>query len=138
LTLQHAADIVVMVQTAMPKMEHITGVINGIDWRAVRRFPRYSIDAAVRVSVVKNSQKHLFSGRGSELSEAGMAAYIPAELNLGDRVSIDMMLPYSREALSLVGIVRNRSGFRYGMEFKDITESQRESIRRTCSALALL
>jgi c-di-GMP-binding flagellar brake protein YcgR len=122
----------------MRKMEHITGVINGIDWRSVRRFPRYSIDVAVRISLVKNSQKHIFSGRGSELSEAGMAAYIPAELNLGDRVSIDMMLPYSREGLSLVGIVRNRSGFRYGMEFKDITDAQRQSILRTCSALALL
>jgi hypothetical protein len=49
-----------------------------------------------------------------------------------------MMLPYSREALSLVAIVRNRSGFRYGMEFKDTTDAQRQTILRTCSALALL
>jgi len=122
----------------MRKMDHITGVINGLDWRAVRRVPRYSIDVAVRVSLVKNAQKQTFSGRGSELSEAGMAAYVPAELNLGDRVSIEMMLPYSREALSLVAIVRNRSGFRYGMEFKDVTDAQRQNILRTCSALALL
>ena len=119
-------------------MDHITTVSVGIDWRAVRRFPRYSIDVAVRVSTVKNSQKCTYSGRGSELSEGGMAAYIPAELDLGDRVSIDMMLPYSREALAIEAIVRNRSGFRYGMEFKQITDAQRHSILRTCSALALL
>ena len=122
----------------MPKMEHITGVINGIDWRAVRRVPRYSIDVTVRITLVKNAQKQTLSGRGSELSEMGMAAYIPAELNIGDRVTIEMMLPYSREALSLVAIVRNRSGFRYGMEFKDTTDAQRQTILRTCSALALL
>jgi len=122
----------------MPKMEHITGVINGIDWRAVRRVPRYSIDVTVRITLVKNAPKQTLSGRGSELSEMGMAAYIPAELNIGDRVTIEMMLPYSREALSLVAIVRNRSGFRYGMEFKDTTDAQRQTILRTCSALALL
>src|SRR5215510_10812704 len=113
----------ITVQAAMPKMEHITGVFNGIDWRAVRRVPRYSIDVTVRIGLVKNGQKQTLSGRGSELSEMGMAAYVPAELNIGDRVSIEMMLPYSREALSLVAIVRNRSGFRYGMEFKDTTDA---------------
>ena len=33
------ADIVETVQNCMRKMEHITGVINGIDWRQVRRVP---------------------------------------------------------------------------------------------------
>ena len=104
----------------------------------MRRFPRYKIDIAVRVTVVKTFEKQGFVARGSELSENGLAAYVPAELNLGDRLSLDMMLPYSREALSVVAIIRNRNGFRYGMEFKDITESQRQTILRTCSALALL
>lgn len=61
----------------------------------------------------------LFDGRGNELSEGGMALTAGVELRLGDLVDIEFTPPYSGSPLRHRGIVRNRTGYRYGIEFGD-------------------
>ncbi len=119
-------------------IEHITGIIGGVDWTLVRRHPRYQIDVAVRVTFIRDGEKIVFNGRGSELSEGGMAAYIATALEVGDRLTIETILPYSREQIAVDAVVRSKSGFRYGMEFRDLTVLERQLILRACTALSLL
>lgn len=77
-------------------------------------------------------------GQGSDVSEGGMAAYIPAELEIGELVSIEVTLPYSKETVTLKAEVRNKNGFRYGLEHMLISDENRELLRKSLSTLALM
>lgn len=78
------------------------------------------------------------SGRASELSERGIASYIFMDLAIGDRLFVEMTLPYSHEVIYLDAVIRNRTGFRYGLEFKELNPRHKQLLARTCSALSVL
>jgi len=103
-----------------------------------RRHPRYSIDIPIAITFTRSGAKVAGSGRASELSQCGIASYIFTDLVVGDRLLIEMTLPYSHEAIQLDAVVRSRSGFRYGLEFKEMNPRQRQLLLRTCSALSVL
>jgi PilZ domain len=75
---------------------------------------------------------------GRDISEGGMAVYVPTELNVGDSAALELTVPYSQEKLLLKAFVRNREGFRYGIEFIDLGQHEREIIAGSCRALMLL
>lgn len=83
----------------------------------IRRWRRHKVDVPIRVIVHGTSKTSLFDGRGNELSEGGMALTAGVELRPGDRVDIEFTPPYSGLPLRQSGIVRNRTGYRYGIEF---------------------
>jgi len=62
-----------------------------------------------------------YGGRGNELSEGGMAVTAGAELRPGREVAIEFTPPYTSVPIRVRGTVRNRTGYRYGVEF--LTES---------------
>jgi hypothetical protein len=57
---------------------------------------------------------------------------------MGRWLTVELSLPYNREELKVRAAVRNRVGFEYGVEFLDISEQDREAIRRNCRVLNLL
>jgi hypothetical protein len=59
-----------------------------------------------------------------------MAIYVPIELAVGSSVNISFQLPYSRMVLGVRAIIRNSDGFRYGVEFVDLTSAEVEEIKR--------
>ncbi len=77
-------------------------------------------------------------GRGTDISEGGMSAYISMEIGVGKTVEMDLTLPYSRQSMKLNAIVRNRRGFCYGLEFASLAAPEREQILRVCKALSLV
>src|SRR5947199_4496886 len=105
-------------------------------WHSDRRHPRFPVDIPVGVAFQRKGAKMECSGRVSELSESGMAVYVFTELAIGDRLAVAITLPYTREMTHLDVVVRNRTGFRFGLEFKEPTTHQRRLIARTCSALS--
>jgi hypothetical protein len=67
-----------------------------------------------------------------------MAMFVATEIEVGDVVQVEFLLPYSHQKLLVQATVRNRAGFRYGMEFLNPTMHERQAIATTCRALTLL
>ncbi len=103
-----------------------------------RRNPRYSVDVRLRLIVSQGGKKVVIHGRGNDISESGMALFIAHDLEVGTRAEVDFTLPYSRQPLRVGVSVRNRIGYRYGVEFMTLNVPQREEILRLCKALTLL
>src|SRR5438270_188085 len=70
-------------------------VVGSLDWTTVRRWKRYRVDLRVKFLYWKDGAKATIFGQGSDVSEGGMAAYVPAEMTVGDNVDIEMVLPYA-------------------------------------------
>jgi hypothetical protein len=66
-----------------------------------------------------------------------MAIYVPVELAVGTPVNLSFQLPYSRIAFGIRAIVRNSNGFRYGVEFVDLTSWEPMEITRITSITEL-
>jgi PilZ domain len=90
-----------------------------------RRWQRYPLDVPVRVIVNTPGKTKLYDGRGNELSEGGMAVTAGAELSPDREVAIEFTPPYTCVPIRVRGTVRNRTGYRCGVEF--LTESPAES-----------
>ncbi len=106
--------------------------------RELRRTPRYNVDVRLRLIVAKGDKNAVVHGRGNDISENGMALFVPHDLELDQTLEVEFTLPYSRQPLRLRIAVRNRTGYRYGVEFQSLTVPQKEEILRLCKALTLL
>jgi hypothetical protein len=82
-----------------------------------RRFKRYKLDVPVRVLKHTDEKVRYIDGRGNELNEGGMTVNAGVELDLGELVDIEFTPPYTGDPIRARGIVRNRNGYRYGLEF---------------------
>jgi hypothetical protein len=107
-------------------------------YSGARRAPRYSIQCRIRVVLPSHKGSKAFNGRGEDISAFGMAMFVGAELDVGDVVQIDFILPYQPQKLLVKATVRNRRGFRYGVEFTNTSDHERQAIAAACRALSLL
>jgi len=82
-----------------------------------RRWRRYPLDVPIRVIVQTPEKTKLYDGRGNELSEGGMAVTAGVELKAEDTIAIEFTPPYAANPIRVRGTVRNRQGYRYGVEF---------------------
>lgn len=103
-----------------------------------RRYKRHSIDVPIRVIVHRTSKTTVFMARGNELGEGGMALTAGVELKPGDETEIEFTPPYSGMPIRIRGIVRNRSGYRYGMEFVAADARECEQVDRLRLMLAVM
>jgi hypothetical protein len=103
-----------------------------------RRWPRLPLDVPIRVIVHKPSKTRVIVGRGNELSEGGMALTAGVELRLGDETEIEFTPPYSGAPIRIRGVVRNRSGYRYGMEFVAADEQELQEVQRLRTMLGVM
>ncbi len=110
----------------------------GTDGSEKRAFQRYALDVRLRATLRKKGVRIAVHGRGNNISEGGLAAFLPTELVIGELVEMDVSLPYATQPLKVKAVVRNRRSFTYGLEFVDITPAQKAAIARTCGALELV
>ncbi|HVP42441.1 MAG TPA: PilZ domain-containing protein [Terriglobales bacterium] len=106
--------------------------------RELRRNPRYHVDVRLKLVVTKDGKSIMIHGRGNDISETGMALFVAHVLEVGQRLEVEFTLPYSRQPLRVGITVRNKNGYRYGVEFMSLSVPQREEILRLCKALTLL
>jgi hypothetical protein len=104
----------------------------------LRRTSRFDVDMRVRVSPDDAQVKQFWFGQANDLGEFGMSLFVPTELELGSVIRIEFNLPYCSQKLTLRGTVRNRSSFRYGVEFHYPTQLEREMIVRACKMMSVL
>lgn len=71
------------------------------------------------------------------MGAGGMAIYVPLELAVGTSINLSFQLPYSRMVLGVRAIVRSSNGFRYGVEFVDLTTVEEHEIKRVADIMEL-
>lgn len=105
-------------------------------YSVLRRWPRYRVDVPIRLIAYKGDRVSIISGRGSELNEGGMAVLAGIELASEDSVAIEFTSPYTCQPIRVRGRVRNRDGYRYGVEF--LLETDQEDVARLRAVLAAM
>jgi hypothetical protein len=95
-----------------------------------RRWPRHKIDVPVRAVIRKPDKTLIRDGRGMEMSEGGMCLFIGVELGLGEEIEVEFTPPYSGNPIRVRSQVRNRTGYRYGVEFVPEGKKERSEVAR--------
>jgi PilZ domain len=106
-------------------------------WPEQRRHERYDIDTELTARLLPD-EKELMHGHSLDISVAGIAGVFVTGWELGARVLLEFFIPVTKEQLRVQAIVRNRSGYRYGFEFANLSGRERALIEKTCRVLALL
>jgi long-subunit fatty acid transport protein len=88
------------------------------------------------LTLVVNGKTYHGNSRVGQVSETGIGLFIPANLRIRDNAQIEFSLPDSAETIKTKAVVKDRAGFRYVFEFTDLSELQREKIRRACQLTA--
>jgi hypothetical protein len=108
------------IQVAVPPQSHGT----------TRRWPRYKIDVPVRAIRQVSAKVTIVEGRGSELNNGGMTILAGMELSIGAQVFVEFTPPYSGQPIRVGCFVRNRNGYRYGVEFIRESDDDHQSVNR--------
>jgi c-di-GMP-binding flagellar brake protein YcgR len=103
----------------------------------VRRWQRVKIEVHIKVRVQKSGRTEFVHGQGNDVSEGGMAAYVPADLCVDDQIEVEIVLPYGKRPVSFSARVCNRNGFRYGLEFVNVAEANRTELLSCLKAFAV-
>ena len=79
-----------------------------------RRWPRHPVEIPVNIVSLNGLLTKAVRGRGTNLNQGGMALSAGIPLNLGDVLHVDFLVP---NRLRVSGVVRNRTGALFGLEF---------------------
>jgi hypothetical protein len=103
----------------------------------VRRSQRFKVNFAIKLFTVVQHRRLMLQGRSHDLSEDGMAIYIPAELATGQTVQIEFVVPDSQQRLGISAIVRDCEGFRCGVQFDQLSTTEHKALEQCCERLAV-
>ena len=109
-------------------MSEATALERSPDPTSIRRWPRYKVNVPIRVIVSRAMKASIFDGRGTSLSEGGMALFAGAELRPGDQVAVEFTPPFSSPPIRVEAKICNRTGYHYGVEFLAVDNTQRQSV----------
>ncbi len=96
----------------------------------LRRYPRYKLDIPVRIIVTKEDKVKLVHGRGNELNEGGLTVFAGIELAIGEEVFVEYTPAYSGMPIRARAVVRDRRGYKYGVELLLETNEDLENAGR--------
>jgi c-di-GMP-binding flagellar brake protein YcgR len=99
-----------------------------------RRWKRVKVDIRVRLRRWEEPEENTAVVRTYELSEGGMSVYASETLEKGTVLLVEMALPGVPKPLRLRAVVKNRRGFRCGMEFVELPAGERSEIVRYLAA----
>jgi len=99
--------------------------------KAKRRWQRFDVELRVTLKLSRHRIEHQFSGTASDISEGGARLFVPGDLHPGEEIKLRLALPYS-SAVELVGVIRNRDRFDYGVEFVAVSHDDRDNLVRNC------
>jgi c-di-GMP-binding flagellar brake protein YcgR len=107
-----------------------------------RRYPRYELETELKAAIHgmehPRTEQREMRGRSLNINEGGMGGIFVSGWEVGTSVALQFSVPIATNPIKVKGIVRNRTGYRYGFEFTDLTPEERETITRTCRTLDLL
>jgi PilZ domain len=80
-----------------------------------RRWPRYHVHLPVLIAASKRAANVAVPGLVCELSRSGMELYGGVNLQPGEVMEVEFQIA---DKIRVGGVVRNRSGFCFGLEFR--------------------
>ncbi len=83
-----------------------------------RHWQRLNTNLPVRILVRTSECVRIVDGRATQLNEGGLAVCAGVELEIGDRVEIEVIMPDSDPPLRFTAVVRNRADYIYGLQFQ--------------------
>jgi hypothetical protein len=101
-----------------------------------RRWHRYKLDVPLRIIIKRDIppagfKTTIVNGRGTELNEGGMAVFAGVEARVGDDLWVEFTPPYGAGVpIRVRAAVRNRAGYRYGIEFQCADAAEAEQVDR--------
>ncbi len=111
---------------------------NLAEGRYQRRWKRYDVTIPVHATAFMDGMRSTLQGRVCDVSAGGMCLFVTRTLEVGTSLLMEFLLPYSSPKIVVRGVIRNRNGFSYGVEFVNPSSHQQEMIERTCKAFELL
>ena len=93
-----------------------------------RRWRRYHFAVPIRVTIEKPQHATLENARGWRMNDGGLAVYADTELSIGDQAEIEFTPPHFDPAVTLRGVIRNRAGNLYGVEFLATRAVEKEQL----------
>ena len=102
-----------------------------------RRYPRNRVDIRVKLFINHLGTSQSIIVRTYELGPGGLSVYAPHEIPVKSEIVLDFTIPGDKESIRVGAVVRNRSGFRYGMEFQAMASAQRDRLRVFCAQLGV-
>jgi len=97
--------------------------------RRRRRHERYRADFRVTVSRFLGNDYQKIEGHCRDLSQAGIGILLATELNVGDVVGLNFLLPGSTLAWELRAVVRYKHGYHYGFEFLSLSADRQGTLK---------
>ncbi|HST78313.1 MAG TPA: PilZ domain-containing protein [Verrucomicrobiae bacterium] len=85
-----------------------------------RRSPRAKINMHVKVWRRIQGEKKLVPGYSRNISQDGIAVFIPAHIAVGEKVELQFRLPGFSTEVTVHAVVRGVNKFQYGMEFTSL------------------
>ena len=98
---------------------------------AARRWRRSRLTVPVRV-IMENAGRDVLNTRGSQMNDGGITVRADRELAIGDEAEIKFTPPHFYPFVRLRGVIRNRVGDLYGVEFlaKSATDNRQLGLFR--------
>lgn len=94
-----------------------------------RGLPRFPVQAALDVTVLRSGIPDTVPGRSVNVCERGIAAILAQELTPGEAVAVEVQLSHATAPLRARAIVRHQDKLCSGLEFVALPPEQREAIR---------
>jgi|HubBroStandDraft_6_1064221.scaffolds.fasta_scaffold202750_2 TonB family protein len=94
-----------------------------------RRWARFQLQTPLDVTVLRSGIPDKLPGRSLNLGEQGLGAMLAGEVQPGETVALEMLLPRASDPLRVRATVRYQDKLRCGLEFVGLTPEQRTLIR---------
>jgi len=95
-----------------------------------RKWRRVKVDIRVKLWLDAEGAGSAVVVRSYEMGPGGMSVYAPEQIDVGASVVVSFALPGSQKALRFAAVVRNKRGFRYGVEFVGVSDAERAELTR--------
>ena len=102
------------------------------------RPPRYTVKINALVTYPCTQGVGEIIGHGRNINSNGMQLSIPAYIEVGTPIRVQLSMPPSRELVALEATVRNRNHFNYGIAFVSLTHDERRKLTKYCAAMSLI
>jgi c-di-GMP-binding flagellar brake protein YcgR len=103
-----------------------------------RRHQRYELETELTANIRGVERREVMRGRSLNINEGGIGGLFTTGWDVGTSVDLQFSVPIATTPVRVRAVVRNRTSYRYGFEFVNLTPEQRETISRTCRTLELL
>lgn len=99
-----------------------------------RQWVRYPVEMPVELRTCAEEVNAIY-GRALDLCEQGLGLLAACDLTIGQRIEVDFTIPQVGQRFKFPAEVRNRNGYRYGLQFEAIPGQQPSSFAEMLSIL---